>query len=107
MFTVKIRNEEQDNTLLMQWNQVRSHGPFSEQFNILKQDAIDRACTSEVADNCQLYYAWIGDGDGNEHWLAIGDDCFITDVSGKTVMIHRSPEPIGGPDGWREDDGTS
>lgn len=92
MFTIKIINEGQDNTYLFQWEHIYSHGPFSAQFEAAKLSAIERA-DDEIKDMCQLYYAHIHDGGGNEFWLSIGDDCFVTDSSGKTVLIHRSPDP--------------
>lgn len=92
MFTIKI--EDQDGSArLFSWSQVISHGPLSAHFDTYKHMAIENAETSDVAEACQEYYAWLGDGDGNEYWLIMGEDCFITDGSGKTVLIHRSPEP--------------
>ncbi len=90
MFTVKIVNQDQDNATLFQWEKIQSHGPLSHHFETLKQYEIDRA-DDEVKDMCKDYYAYIGDGNGHEYWIAIGDDCFVTDASGKTVLIHRSP----------------
>lgn len=93
MFTVKVVNQDEGNTLLFSWPSVRVHGTFSTEFELMK-DAEYEEANDELKPHVDSYYAWIGDNDGNEYWLAIGDDCFITDASGKTVQAIRSPQVI-------------
>jgi len=94
MFTLKIVQEDEGNTILKSWDTVRVHGPFSDQFSILVQDELDRTEEPELKEAIESYYSYLTDGNGNEYWLVIGEDCYITDMSGKTVQAIRSPQPI-------------
>jgi len=89
MFTVKIQNEDSGVTHLFSYQDLLFIGPSEE---LMRQIEFE----TEHNENFHMpeglaYWGKVADlSTDKEYWLTNGDSLYVTDMSGKTVLMERS-----------------